>query len=129
MNDLAKSKDFFQNTLGLEVKDGHGEFYVTLGKDQMVLIYPKEDHQPATFTVLNFNVENLEATVSDLCSKGIKFLQYDGEIKTNEKGINKNPGGPNFAWFTDPFGISWLCWTDFENRNFPIRARRPPSES
>jgi hypothetical protein len=69
-----------------------------------VMVYPKPNHQAATYTVLNFPVEDIEKTVDDLIAKGIQFEQYDGYIKTDEKGICRDPHGPNIAWFKDPAG-------------------------
>jgi len=71
-----------------------------------VMIYPKPNHIPATFTVLNFPVDDLDKTVDELIVKGIRFEQYDmGDIKTDEKGIARGNGmGPDIAWFTDPSG-------------------------
>jgi hypothetical protein len=70
-----------------------------------VIIYPKPNHQPASFTVLNFPVDNIEKAVDDLTSKGVTFEHYDmPNIKTNEKGIANGGGGPKIAWFKDPAG-------------------------
>ena len=70
-----------------------------------VIIYPKPNHVPATFTVLNFPVKNIDEAVDELIKKGITFEQYDGPIKTDEKGICRSGGkGPNIAWFKDPAG-------------------------
>jgi predicted enzyme related to lactoylglutathione lyase len=105
VNDLQKAKKFYSEILGLEVKDdpmGIVELH-TQGNNP-VMIYPKPNHEPATFTVLNFPVENIEKAVDELIAKGIVFEQYEGEIKTNEKGISTNPHGPKIAWFKDPAG-------------------------
>ena len=111
VNDIDKAKEFYQSTLGLNVKKiemGGGfsvlELDVTGGAK--VLVYPKPDHTPATFTVLNFPVEDLEKTVDELTAKGVKFEQYDiGDMKTDKKGIVRGDGrAPDIAWFTDPAG-------------------------
>lgn len=105
VNDLQKAKKFYSEILGLEVKDdpmGIVELH-TQGNNP-VMIYPKPNHEPATFTVLNFPVENIEKTVDELIAKGIVFEQYEGEIKMNKKGISTNPHGPKIAWFKDPAG-------------------------
>ncbi len=105
VNDIQKAKKFYSEILGLEVKDdpmGIVELH-TQGNNP-VMIYPKPNHEPATFTVLNFPVDNIEKTVDELIAKGIVFEQYEGEIKTNEKGISTNPYGPKIAWFKDPAG-------------------------
>jgi hypothetical protein len=69
-----------------------------------VIIYPKPNHEPATFTVLNFPVDNIEEAVERLSSSGVRFEQYEGEIKTDEKGIHRDERGPAIAWFKDPAG-------------------------
>ncbi|MDO3626308.1 VOC family protein [Mucilaginibacter sp. BT774] len=111
VNDIDKAKEFYQGTLGLSantVEMGGGfkmlELDVTGGTK--VMIYPKPNHMPATFTVLNFPVDNLEKTVDELTAKGVKFEQYDiGDMKTDKKGIVRGDGrAPDIAWFTDPAG-------------------------
>lgn len=105
VNDLEKAKKFYSEILGLKVTDtpmGHIELH-TQG-NQPVIVYPKPDHKPATFTVLNFYVDDLEKTVDGLTAKGIPFEQYSGNIQTNEKGIFRNEGEPEIAWFKDPAG-------------------------
>lgn len=106
-DNLEKSKDFYGNTLGIETKDNKmGVLELHLGNGGMAMIYPKPDHQPATFTVLNFLVDDIEAKVDELTEKGIKFEQYNfgEEMKTNEKGIMKNSDESAIAWFKDPAG-------------------------
>jgi len=71
---------------------------------QRVMIYPKPNHEPATHTVLNFPVDNVEKTVDELSAKGVRFEQYTGQIQTDEKGISRDNGGPVIAWFKDPAG-------------------------
>ncbi|MEU5859892.1 MULTISPECIES: VOC family protein [unclassified Nonomuraea] len=102
VNDLAAAKAFYGDTLGLEVSESNGllTLHITGGTD--ILIYPKPDHVPATFTILNFPVENIEQAVDDLTSRGVRFQRYD-HLKTDEKGIFRG-GGPLIAWFTDPSG-------------------------
>ncbi|KQR67339.1 VOC family protein [Pedobacter sp. Leaf176] len=106
VNDVPKAKDFYQNSLGLTVKDNPmGLIELEIPGSSNVLVYPKPNHEPATFTVLNFPVDDIEATVDDLTNKGISFEQYDEEyLKTDEKGISKDNGGPSIAWFKDPAG-------------------------
>lgn len=107
-NDIAKSKEFYGQTLGLEVKDDMGGgISLQLAGGRQVFIYPKPDHVPATFTVLNFIVDDVEKVVDELTQKGVKFEIYnEGYLKTNEKGITQGaPGeGPKMAWFKDPAG-------------------------
>lgn len=106
VNDIAKAKNFYHDLLGLDVVDNPmGIIELHLENGNKIILYPKPDHIPATFTVLNFPVNNLEVTVDDLIEKGISFEQYEGEIKTDKKGIFKSEGnGPNIAWFKDPSG-------------------------
>ena len=103
VDDLQKVKDFYGRTLGLEVSESHGLLHLHLAGDSMVLIYPKNDHTPATFTILNFPVGDIEQAVDDLRSRGVRFEIYDGDLRTDEKGIFRG-GGPNIAWFKDPAG-------------------------
>jgi catechol 2,3-dioxygenase-like lactoylglutathione lyase family enzyme len=102
VDDLQKAKDFYAQTLGLKVKESKEGLELHPGEND-VFIYPKPNHAPATFTVLNFLVEDIEATVDELSGKGVKFEHYEGEIKTDEKGIHRN-SGPTIAWFKDPAG-------------------------
>lgn len=106
-NDTTKTKDFYQGVLGLEVTEDHGMLTLHLGSGAKVLVYPKgSHHHPASFTVLNFPVANIEKTVSALAKKGVTFEHYtkdkDG-MQTDEKGIFRE-GGPLIAWFKDPAG-------------------------
>ncbi|HEY4325315.1 MAG TPA: VOC family protein [Mucilaginibacter sp.] len=105
VNDLQKAKDFYGKTLGMEISEGTmGIITLHLGGGGQGWIYPKPNHEPATFTVLNFQVPDVEKAVDEFISKGIVFEQYGGEIKTNEKGIASGGGGPKIAWFKDPAG-------------------------
>lgn len=103
VDDIQKAKKFYGETLGLETSDMNGLLKLQLGGGTSVLIYPKPNHVPATFTVLNFPVGNIDKTVEELGKKGIRFEHYEGEIKTDEKGIHRT-GGPLIAWFKDPAG-------------------------
>lgn len=105
-NDLQKAKEFYSSTLGVDAKESHMGLELLGGK---VFIYPKGNHEPATFTVLNFMVENIDEAVDELSSKGVKFEHYDNEyMKTDEKGIvrgdEKHPGPKGIAWFKDNAG-------------------------
>ena len=102
VNNLQKAKQFYAETLGVKVKESKEGLELHPGSTD-VFIYPKVDHTPATFTVLNFLVDDIEAAVDDLKQKGVRFEHYEGEIKTDEKGIHRN-GGPTIAWFKDPAG-------------------------
>ena len=102
VDDLQKAKQFYGQTLGLKVKESKEGLELQSG-EQSIFVYPKPNHKPATFTVLNFQVKDIDAAVDDLKRKGVSFEHYDGEIKTNEKGIHHD-GGPTIAWFKDPAG-------------------------
>ena len=105
VNDVQKAKAFYQEILGFKVADNPmGVIELKLQGDNTILVYPKPDHTPATFTVLNFPVINIEEAVDELTSKGVVFEQYGGKIKTDQKGISRGNGGPNIAWFKDPAG-------------------------
>ena len=102
VNDLKKASEFYGQTLGLKVSESEMGLEIHPG-DTDVFIYPKPNHTPAKFTVLNFLVDDIDKAVDELKQKGVSFEQYEGEIKTNEKGIHRN-GGPSIAWFKDPAG-------------------------
>ena len=104
VNDIPKAKRFYAETLGLEVKEDEGMLLLNLGSGARVLIYPKENHTPATFTILNFPVDDVERTVRALRERGVRFEVYrDGPYKTDEQGVFRGEG-PTIAWFTDPAG-------------------------
>jgi len=104
VNDIQKAKDFYGRTLGLQVSESHGLLTLQLAGGNKVLIYPKVNHAPATFTVLNFPVENVDESVDELAKRGVRFEIYDeSDIKTDEKGIMRG-NGPSIAWFKDPAG-------------------------
>lgn len=109
VDDLEKAKGFYGNTLGLTVDDkGDMGFELTLGSGAKVFVYPKPNHEPAGFTILNFPVEDIDAAVDALAEKGVTMEHYDfGDFKTDEKGIARatDPSdGPTIAWFKDPAG-------------------------
>ncbi|WP_145854847.1 VOC family protein [Pedobacter suwonensis] len=106
VDDIQKAKEFYQDVLGLEVKDNPmGVIEVVVSGSSNILLYPKPNHVPATFTVLNFPVENIDQAVDELIAKGVKFEIYHQEsIKTDQKGISRGNGGPAIAWFRDPSG-------------------------
>jgi predicted enzyme related to lactoylglutathione lyase len=104
-DDIPKAKQFYSGTLGLDVSDEMGGLGLHLAGGSEVFIYPKENHEPATFTVLNFQVDDVEDAVDRLTAAGVRFEQYEGELQTDEKGIARAPdGGPTIAWFKDPAG-------------------------
>lgn len=109
VNDIPAAEAFYRNTLGLDasiVDMGEGMSLLTLELPGCsTTIYPKPDHQPATFTVLNFEVADVEAAVDELTANGVDFERYDTpDIKTDAKGIADAGVGPKIAWFKDPAG-------------------------
>ena len=107
VNDLDKAKTFYSDTLGLQVTDDPmGIIRVAIENGPDVMVYPKGDqHQPATFTVLNLVVDDIDKAVDELTSAGVQFEHYDQpELKTDEKGITRDDNGPKIAWFKDPSG-------------------------
>jgi len=104
VTDLSKAKAFYGKTLGLEVSEQPEGLQLNLADGFNVFLYPKPNHTPATFTVLNFPVEDIELAVDELKVRGIRLEHYDQpEIKTDKKGIMRGPG-PQIAWFKDPDG-------------------------
>ena len=104
VNDLKKAKEFYGQTLGLEVSEMPEGLELHLGGNSRVFIYPKQNHTPATYTILNFPVDNVEQTVDKLTNLGVRFEHYNqGNIKTDAKGIARG-AGPEIAWFKDPAG-------------------------
>ncbi|MEP6467410.1 MAG: VOC family protein [Parafilimonas sp.] len=105
VTDLQKAKEFYSKTLGLKVIDNPmGLIELEIKGINNIMIYPKPNHEPATFTVLNFPVDDIEKTVDALIAKGIVFEQYGGQLQTDAKGISRNPHGPAIAWFKDSAG-------------------------
>lgn len=106
VDDIERARGFYGETLGLEVgEDPMGFLELRLAGGGRVMIYPKPDHQPATFTVLNFLVPNIDEAVDALTGAGVTMQQYDmAEIKTDERGIARGDFGPPIAWFADPAG-------------------------
>ncbi len=106
VNDLAKAKTFYTETLGLELVDEEMGLQFRLPGGGMMFVYPKEDHKPATFTVLNFVVDDIDKAVDELTKLNIIFERYEGfPFKQDEKGIARGIAakqGPDIAWFKDP---------------------------
>ena len=104
VDDIAAAKEFYGTTLGLRVSEDNGLLTLHIGGDRDVLVYPKPDHTPATFTILNFPVEDVVEAVDELTSRGVAFERYEGTpLETDEKGIFRGEG-PLIAWFKDPAG-------------------------
>lgn len=108
VNNQAQAKDFYVDTLGLELASDAMGLNITLPGGAKLFIYEKPDHQPATFTVLNFVVDNIDEALAGLQDKGVTFEHYDmGDMKQDEKGILRGRSanmGPDIAWFKDPSG-------------------------
>ncbi|MDT4908541.1 MAG: hypothetical protein QOI69_1782 [Pseudonocardiales bacterium] len=98
--DLPQAEKFYSETLGLRVSEENGMLTLHLAGDHDTLVYPKDDHMPATYTILNFPVDDIEAAVDELANRGVVFEHYDW---VDDKGINRQ-GGPLIAWFKDPAG-------------------------
>jgi catechol 2,3-dioxygenase-like lactoylglutathione lyase family enzyme len=104
VNDVRKAKQFYGETLGLEVSESNGLLTLNIAGGSKIIVYPKPNHTPATFTILNFPVDQIEATVAALKDRGVRFERYDlPELKTDDQGIVRG-GGPLIAWFKDPAG-------------------------
>ena len=92
VNDIQKAKEFYGQTLGLEISEAHGLLKLHLAGGTTVLIYPKPNHTPATFTILNFPVDNIEEAVDRLTKSGVRFERYEGDLKTDENGVFRAAG-------------------------------------
>lgn len=103
VNDLEQAKNFYAEKLGLEVTMTPEGLDLRLAGGGRVFMYPKPNHEPASFTVLNFIVDDIDQAVDQLSKLGVLFEHYEGDIKTDEKGIHRN-AGPKIAWFKDPAG-------------------------
>jgi len=102
VDDIEKAREFYGDTLGLETSEEHGMLTLHLPGDRPTLVYPKPDHTPANYTILNFSVDDIDGTVDELAARGVRFERYDG-FEQDEKGIARG-NGPEIAWFTDPAG-------------------------
>ncbi|HET7028934.1 MAG TPA: VOC family protein [Candidatus Limnocylindrales bacterium] len=105
-NDIDGCRRFYGETLGLQLEEAMGGLGLRFANGQRVFIYPKPNHQPATFTVLNFPVDDIDAAVDELSAKGVTFERYS-EMTQDAKGIMRSAGpdqGPDIAWFKDPAG-------------------------
>ncbi|MGF1618087.1 MAG: VOC family protein [Acidimicrobiia bacterium] len=101
VDDIPAAQEFYGSTLGLEVSEEHGMLTLHIAGDREILVYPKgEDHVPATYTILNFPVTDIEAAVEELLERGVEFEKYDN---VDKKGIARGEGPP-IAWFKDPAG-------------------------
>ena len=103
VDDMQKAREFYGGTLGLKTSEEYGLMTLHIAGDRDTLVYPKPDHTPATFTILNFPVDDIEAAVDGLVERGVRFERYDGVPEQDERGIMRGEG-PYIAWFADPAG-------------------------
>ena len=102
VGDLEKARQFYGETLGISTSEEYGLMTLHLAGGRDTLVYPKPDHTPASYTILNFPVDDIDQAVDDLTARGVQFERYDGAGQ-DAKGINRG-GGPYIAWFKDPAG-------------------------
>jgi catechol 2,3-dioxygenase-like lactoylglutathione lyase family enzyme len=106
VDDIDKARVFYENKLGLKTSVEHGLMTLQLAGDRPTLVYPKPDHTPATYTILNFPVDDIDKAVDELAARGVQFERYEGG-EQDEKGIMRGISrgeGPDIAWFRDPAG-------------------------
>jgi catechol 2,3-dioxygenase-like lactoylglutathione lyase family enzyme len=102
VDDVPEAKKFYSETLGLRVSEEYGMLSLHIASEWDILVYPKPDHTPASFMILNFPVYDIDEAVDELTERGVRFERYDG-LEQDEKGIFRG-GGPYIAWFKDPAG-------------------------
>jgi catechol 2,3-dioxygenase-like lactoylglutathione lyase family enzyme len=102
VDDVPKAREFYGETLGLRTSEEHGLLTLHLAGDRDTLVYPKPDHTPADYTILNFPVDDIDEAVDELSARGVSFERYDG-FDQDERGVFRG-GGPYIAWFKDPAG-------------------------
>jgi catechol 2,3-dioxygenase-like lactoylglutathione lyase family enzyme len=102
VDDVDAARAFYGDTLGIRTSEEHGLLWLHLAGDRDTLVYPSPAHQPASYTILNFPVDDIESAVDELASRGVAFERYEG-MEHDERGIMR-AGGPYIAWFKDPAG-------------------------
>jgi catechol 2,3-dioxygenase-like lactoylglutathione lyase family enzyme len=102
VDDVEKARAFYADTLGLKVSEDNGLLTLEIAGDRPTIVYPRPNHTPAEYTILNFPVDDIEQTVDELASRGVEFERYEG-FDQDERGIMRG-GGPLIAWFKDPAG-------------------------
>jgi catechol 2,3-dioxygenase-like lactoylglutathione lyase family enzyme len=102
VDDLERAREFYSGTLGIKTSERSGLLILHLAGGRDTLVYPKPGHTPASYTILNFPVDDIDQAVDELTARGVQFERYDGTAQ-DEKGINRGDG-PYIAWFTDPAG-------------------------
>jgi catechol 2,3-dioxygenase-like lactoylglutathione lyase family enzyme len=103
VDDVAAAKSFYGDTLGLDVSEENGALWLRTAQGTGIFVYPKPNHTPASFTILNFPVADIDEAVDELTKRGVRFERYEG-FEQDEKGILRGDEGPPIAWFTDPAG-------------------------
>lgn len=103
VDDIDRARDFYEGTLGLNVTEENGMLGLHIANGGDIMAYPKPDHTPASFTILNFPVDDIDQAVDDLTGRGIEMVRYEG-MDQDEKGIMRGENGPPIAWFLDPAG-------------------------
>jgi catechol 2,3-dioxygenase-like lactoylglutathione lyase family enzyme len=103
VKDVSEAASFYRETLGMNATEENGLLSLEIDDDHVILAYPKPDHTPASFTILNFPVDDIDAAVEELTEQGVRFERYD-DFDQDERGIVRGDEGPNIAWFTDPSG-------------------------
>jgi catechol 2,3-dioxygenase-like lactoylglutathione lyase family enzyme len=102
VDDVAAARKFYGETLGLKTSEQYGMLTLHIAGDRDTLVYPRPEHKPADYTILNFPVDDIEQTVDALADRGVQFERYEG-MPVDERGIMRE-GGPFIAWFKDPAG-------------------------
>ncbi len=102
VDDVPAAKRFYSETLGLNVSEEYGMLHLHIAGGTDILVYPKPNHTPASFTILNFPVDDIDSTVDELTRRGVQFERYDN-AEMDENGIYRGEG-PYIAWFKDPAG-------------------------
>ncbi|WP_084956465.1 VOC family protein [Thermoactinospora rubra] len=102
VDDIEAARAFYGQTLGIDVSEENGMLTLHIAGDRDILVYPKANHVPATFTILNFPVDDIDAAVDELVARGVRFERYEG-FQQDDKGIMRG-AGPPIAWFADPAG-------------------------
>jgi catechol 2,3-dioxygenase-like lactoylglutathione lyase family enzyme len=102
VDDVEKARVFYGETLGLKTSEEHGLLTLHLAGDRPTLVYPKPNHTPASYTILNFPVDDIDKAVDELSARGVSIERYEG-FEQDEKGVFRG-GGPHIAWFKDPAG-------------------------
>jgi catechol 2,3-dioxygenase-like lactoylglutathione lyase family enzyme len=104
VDDLEKAKAFYGEMLGIETEMTDAGLALRIPGRRAVFVYPKDNHEPATYTVLNFPVESVDRAVDQLAAAGVSLEHYGPDLGQDEKGISRDPRGPVIAWFKDPAG-------------------------